>query len=355
MRKNLIFVFCGLLLGEGLVMAAPDSIRFQGRLTDSSGSPIVGNDVRVKFALFNTVSGGTAVWEGPRPQIVATNEAGLFATDMGPMAPHLFANYADLFLEISVHDGTAYKSLTPRQKLMSVPYSFYSENAEQATYATFVPDKSITGLKIQENAIRSNHLQNEIISSVKLSSNAVTSAKILDGSVENEDLASNSVGSDQIMNEAVDNHHVKSGSLSRDRLDTFSFEGAGPGLIPPGGILMFLTSCPAGFTEVTALRNRFPIGADPVSQDPQVPDSPNQIMGYKTHSHNLTNPLDFDHRQIISTGDEWVFFNQPKLVYGLAAGGGGDVPYLEGRDHKHLTSDTIHLPPGLTVAFCQKN
>jgi len=135
----------------GLRGASPNTIRFQGRLTDNGGNPIVGPNVRVKFALYNTLEGGASVW-GMGESVVATNEAGLFSTDIGPLDPALLTSNPDLFLQVSVHDGASFKDLKPRQKLSSVPYALhadFSENSARSAATDSIPDNIVSTATLQ--------------------------------------------------------------------------------------------------------------------------------------------------------------------------------------------------------------
>jgi len=179
--------------------AAPNTIRFQGRLTDNGGNPIAGPDVRVRFSLYPTASGGASVWDGPASQTVASNEAGLFATDIGPFPQNLLANNPELYLQVSVYDGTSFKTLAPRQKLSSVPYAIQAES---------VPDQSVTPAKIQNKSLTENQLVDHAIGTTTLTSSVVNS------------------------------------------------------LIPSGMVAMFAKACPNGWVPFEELTNRFPYGVE---------------------------------------------------------------------------------------------
>ncbi|MDD5066342.1 MAG: hypothetical protein PHF84_04785, partial [bacterium] len=183
--------------------------------------------------------------------------------------------------------------------------------------------------------------------------------------------------------------------------------------VPSGAVLMFTgtTTCPAGYTEVAAFRNRIPIGADLSGVDPDVPDNVNLTGGTKSHDHTIshthtmrnhthggtTDPGGIDHShstggaepyspETIRTGDAWVSFSVgPRLIMGYDAAGGGDNIGMQGYLHTHSTGGATAyshqhnfgtggpsnnttddaspgstgtrtlLPPILTVIFCQKN
>ncbi len=195
--KKIAFVF-GLLILSSVAWAVPNTIRFQGRLTDNVGSPIVGPGVRVKFSLYDLQDGGTQVWTMPE-KTVTTNEAGLFSTDIGTFDPGFFTAHPDVYLQIEVNDGTAFKTLKPRQKLSAVAYSFTTGD---------VPNNSISTDKIQDRAITENKIVEHSITTATLNASVVQA------------------------------------------------------LIPTGMIGMFAGQCPDGWGAFSEMNNRFPLGVE---------------------------------------------------------------------------------------------
>ncbi len=196
-RVSLLIGLTAFLLTQGALNAAPNTIRFQGRLTDNQGNPIVGPDVKVRFGLYSVLTGGSAAWETATDQTVTTNEAGLFSTDIGPLSSALFVDNAALYLQVSVNDGTSFKTLSPRQKLSTVPYSFYAET---------VPNHSISPLQLQDKSLTETQI------------------------------ADHAIGTNTV-NASISNY-----------------------LIPTGMVAMFMKACPDGWAAVPELNNRFPMG-----------------------------------------------------------------------------------------------
>ncbi|MCG3205429.1 MAG: hypothetical protein KCHDKBKB_02150 [Elusimicrobia bacterium] len=198
MLKNWIPAFALLVVFVVLsaipAMAAPTTMRFQGRLTDSQGRPIVGNP-QVRFEIFNAATGGALVW-GPSSYLgVTSNEAGLFSVDidLGVNGASTFAAPNDLFLQVTVKAGTGGQDqiLSPRQKLSSVPYAFYAQTASSASTAgtaNSVADNSISNSKLQDNSVNSLKILDRSILSIDLSTGSVTSNNIADGSISNVDI-----------------------------------------------------------------------------------------------------------------------------------------------------------------------
>src|SRR5882672_4143056 len=97
--------------------AAPNLIKFQGRLTDSQGRPISGTP-QVSFEIYDALTGGNQVWGPSAFQNVNANDAGLFSTEIGPFpSSTLFSGTQDLYLQVTVKAGTGQTNqvLAPRQ------------------------------------------------------------------------------------------------------------------------------------------------------------------------------------------------------------------------------------------------
>ncbi len=160
-----VIVLAALLLGAARVgalnsvlapLAAPaadtsfTTINYQGRLADSSGTPIDNPNpgLGMTFALYDVESGGSAVWTETHANVPVSE--GLFSVRLGSISAldtsHLTG---DRWLGIQV--GTD-PEMTPREKLTAVPY------AMQAGLALTVADGSITTDKIADGAVTNENL-----------------------------------------------------------------------------------------------------------------------------------------------------------------------------------------------------
>lgn len=112
----------------------PMQVNFQGLLLDDEGDPITGN-VDMTFTLFDADVGGVLLWSENHSNVAALD--GVYDASLGsmtPLSPGLLAS-GSLYLEIEV-DGQV---LTPRQRLLAVPYAL------RASFAETAPDGAITG------------------------------------------------------------------------------------------------------------------------------------------------------------------------------------------------------------------
>jgi hypothetical protein len=96
------------------VSAVTNSINYQGRLTDSSGSPLTGT-YNMTFGLYKVSTGGTALATDTHDVDITD---GLFNTDID--FDQSYFDGRELWLGVAV--GTD-SEMTPRQELRSVPYA----------------------------------------------------------------------------------------------------------------------------------------------------------------------------------------------------------------------------------------
>ncbi len=130
-------------------------------------------------------------------------------------------------------------------------------------------------------------------------------------------------------------------------------------LVPSGMIALFAGSCPSGWVRFTALDNVFPLGGAAYGA----------TGGSATHSHAIT--ADGAHNHGGATGTANLFNRQTQSC-------GGTIPHMfldavgdpnlgcGWDDHNHAitsegnhnhggaTSTVSHLPPYLTMVYCQK-
>ena len=106
--------------------AIPQTLSYQGYLTDASGAPLTGAH-SLTFSLYTVSSGGTAQWSETQGTVQVSN--GLFTVELGngtAFPLDLFAT--PLWLGISV-DGDP--EMSPRTPLSSGGYAFKAEDADR--------------------------------------------------------------------------------------------------------------------------------------------------------------------------------------------------------------------------------
>jgi hypothetical protein len=106
------------------VIAIPQMLSYQGKLTDTSGIPVPNSDYSVTFALYTTSSGGSPFWSETQS---VTTEDGLFSVLLGSVTP--IGSIPDggvVYLAMTVSGGP---ELTPRLLIASAAYAYLSERA----------------------------------------------------------------------------------------------------------------------------------------------------------------------------------------------------------------------------------
>lgn len=133
MRMKKLFtgiLFLGLALGAAPALAAgvPSTIDQQGRFLKMDGTPESGA-LTVIFSLYNMAQGGTAAWS--ETQQLTLDSGGFYSAQLGsstPFAPTLFDGTV-LYLGVKIMGED---EMTPRQAIVSVPYSLRAGTAVDA-------------------------------------------------------------------------------------------------------------------------------------------------------------------------------------------------------------------------------
>jgi len=166
MKKVSIFATAlaiSVLFLASFAYAAPSKvIPIQGKLTQPSGVPYNGQ-YSMTFKIFDVATSGTLLYTETLSNIPVS--AGLFSIVLGenPSNPLTPAFDKDYYIEITIGSET----LQPRQRLLSAPYSLYSQNSSYA-----------------QNSNYSTYAQNSSYSTNSLNSqNAVTATNIVGGNV----------------------------------------------------------------------------------------------------------------------------------------------------------------------------
>ncbi len=114
--------------------SVPQTLTYQGFLSDASGNPIKDGKYAVTFSIYSSSTGSTALWS---ERLAVETQNGIFSTTLGNITP--VGNVIDtppLFLGIQVESDS---ELRPRQELTSVPFAIQAGNA--ATLGGLSPDE----------------------------------------------------------------------------------------------------------------------------------------------------------------------------------------------------------------------
>ena len=121
-----------LLVASGTFATVPNQINFQGTLTDSAGNPIT--DTRqMDFAIYTTETGGSPLWSETHSSVEIVD--GLFRVQLGSVTPVPSSLFDGSLLWLGIQVSPDVQELTPRQSLVTIPYSYKTANADSADFA----------------------------------------------------------------------------------------------------------------------------------------------------------------------------------------------------------------------------
>ncbi len=129
--------------------SVPSSFAYQGRLTDSDGTPL-NEVVALTFNIYSDSLGTASIWSESHATVTITN--GLFTIVLGstnPLTVGVF-NGSIRWLGISIDAGAELRPLRP---LLSVPGAFQAIQADTALHAKTIADNSVTTSKIANGTI----------------------------------------------------------------------------------------------------------------------------------------------------------------------------------------------------------
>ncbi len=192
------------LLGLPLVAlaqssAVPDRISYQGRVTDTAGTPIANGTSTSRSAIFriyDAASGGNRIWSEAQTITIASGEFSLLlgagsavANETNSLSLNAIFTSQDRYIGVTIADagGALTSEISPRQQLVTTAYAFRAKVAES------VASMAVSTAMIANGAVTTTQLTDSAVNTAKLAADAVTSAKIVDGTIATADLAANAV------------------------------------------------------------------------------------------------------------------------------------------------------------------
>jgi len=116
----------------------PQTISYQGSLTDAGGAPVTGA-FTLTFTLYDAAVAGTTLWQETQAAVPVSNSAFsvVFGADAGnPLDPSVFENQTYLGIQVVAGPGVpggGDPEMTPRQALTAVGYAFRAKTVETDT------------------------------------------------------------------------------------------------------------------------------------------------------------------------------------------------------------------------------
>ena len=143
--KSIILVL--FFINGVLFPQVPQTISYQGILTDTDGTIVPDGDYSIAFTLYDALNGGTNLWTETQ---TVTVSGGLFNVILGSVNPINLEFDKQYWLGISIEGGD---ELTPRTELTSSAYSLNTRN---------IPDNIVTAEKVADgNLVRSINSLND--------------------------------------------------------------------------------------------------------------------------------------------------------------------------------------------------
>lgn len=137
-------VICAMALNVSA--QAPNSIMYQGRLTDAAGDPIT-VATSVTFNIYAAASGGTALFTST--QSVTPDANGVFTVELSPIN-NTILDGSKRYLALKIG---ADAEMTPRQLLTSAPYAYSSQNGPGMASSYLSSSSALTGTVIVVDSI----------------------------------------------------------------------------------------------------------------------------------------------------------------------------------------------------------
>jgi len=146
--KMFLIIFMGLALLLGTVSVGftqvPQTVSYQGFLTDSGGAPVDTADgtIDVQFAIFDVLSGGLALWTSM--QAVTVNQGVYSVTFSGLGGLPFDTQY---YLQVAVDENISgtielAEILTPRQPFTAVPYALNADRVDGQDASAFLTSET---------------------------------------------------------------------------------------------------------------------------------------------------------------------------------------------------------------------
>ena len=233
MRRALFLCFLATLVAAQVCLGqVPETISFQGLLTDGSGNIVPDGPYDLSFSVYDTDSGGIALWTEAHAAVDVSD--GIFGVVLGSTTPLALAFDKQYWLGIAVSGGS---ELSPRTILTAAAYSLNARS---------VVDNAVGSATIADGAVATADLADNAVSTAKVQDGAVTGAKIADGTILTADLTDGSVTVAKIPSGQI----VKSVNGLNDAVTL----GAGANIaITPSGNTLTISAPGVGNGDITAV------------------------------------------------------------------------------------------------------
>ena len=216
----LFFLLATVVVAAPVLSTVPDTINFQGMLTDDNGDAVADGSYVMRFYLFDAATGGNQLWNNPDGELqTVTVTNGVYNVQLGinESLDYTIFNGGTAWLEVVVEGET----LSPRQPLTSTAYALKAGDADTLAGQT-LGDLNTAYVNIGETDV-------------------VTSAMVAPDTLLAADLAANSVNASEISTGAVGTLEIANGSvtaadLAEDYVNTAGDTMTGTLNLPANGL-----------------------------------------------------------------------------------------------------------------------
>ena len=275
-----------LMLVISLYAAVPQRINYQGKLMDNAGQPVSDGNYSVTFRIYNVSVGGVVLWNENQ---TASTQDGLFNVILGSVSSINLSFDQDYWLGVEVAgDG----EMSPRHRLVSVPYSFRAEDANDSDRL----NSQSAGYYLDAGNINSG-----ILSDARLSANVTK----LGSNIDAGEITTNIVSSiDGVTNDGGNVDLVAGTNITitpDDVANTITIAASGgDGMIVGGGanstttttMVTFFTTVLETFETINRVRLRYPGSGPWIWWDANIQGSyTNGIVNFTTTTAEFVVPV----------------------------------------------------------------
>ena len=134
LEKFLFLIIIIILLNLNIVLATPNSLNIQGKLTNPSGNLLTGT-YNFSFRIYDSFTSGTILYEA-KNMTLTTDSRGVYDAILRNINLPFYKQY---YLAVKVSDDS---EMEPRVNLTSVPYAFTSNQSKalNTTRDVFIND-----------------------------------------------------------------------------------------------------------------------------------------------------------------------------------------------------------------------
>jgi len=165
----------------------PPVLSYQGKLTDTLGTPVPNGNYPVMFLLYTVPSGGSSFWSESQ---TVTTKSGLFSVLLGSVTPlDSVPSAGTAYLAMTVSGGA---ELTPRIRIGSAAFAYLSGRAASADLLQGKDTTALWSAKTLQGKDTTGFVRTG-------QANSVTSAMIVDGTIAAADLGQMGASTGQVM------------------------------------------------------------------------------------------------------------------------------------------------------------